>query len=32
MEELVKEGAQGIHVYTMNHPDIAASAMGRLRQ
>jgi methylenetetrahydrofolate reductase (NADPH) len=32
MEELVKEGAQGIHVYTMNHPDIAASAIGRLRQ
>jgi methylenetetrahydrofolate reductase (NADPH) len=31
MEGLVREGAQGIHVYTMNHPDIAASAIGRLR-
>jgi methylenetetrahydrofolate reductase (NADPH) len=32
MEGLVREGAQGIHVYTMNHPDIAATAIGRLRQ
>lgn len=31
MEELASGGADGIHVYTMNHPDIAAAAMRRLR-
>ncbi|MDR2909550.1 MAG: methylenetetrahydrofolate reductase [Oscillospiraceae bacterium] len=31
MEALISGGAQGIHIYTMNHPDIAASAMSKLR-
>lgn len=31
MEELARGGADGVHAYTMNHPDIAAAVMGRLR-
>ena len=30
MEDLVHRGAEGIHIYTMNHPDIAQSAMSLL--
>jgi 5,10-methylenetetrahydrofolate reductase len=31
MEDLLHRGAQGVHIYTMNKPDIAATCMGRLR-
>jgi 5,10-methylenetetrahydrofolate reductase, prokaryotic form len=31
MEDLIRRGAQGVHIYTMNKPEIAATCMGRLR-
>lgn len=30
LEDLMHHGADGLHVYTMNHPDIARTAMRRL--
>jgi len=32
MEALATGGADGVHIYTMNQPDIAATAIERLRQ
>ncbi|HBN80214.1 MAG TPA: methylenetetrahydrofolate reductase [NAD(P)H] [Ruminococcaceae bacterium] len=31
-EDLIANGADGVHLYTMNHPDIARSAMWRFRR
>lgn len=30
--ELSREGVDGLHVYTMNHPDIASAVVGALRE